>query len=107
MSQAVDVLGYIHPIAVGQAAQCCAACTMQAAQCCAAWSWSIGATSLARLAIMMMMNHRPPVHNYAGISSFNFALRFSLPARLTLEQIRTCIVFFYFSLSFSTSIFAF
>jgi len=42
MAQAVDALGYIHPVAVGQ--------------CCAAWSWSIGATSLARLAIMMMMN---------------------------------------------------
>jgi len=42
MAQAVDALGYIHPIAVGQ--------------CCAAWSWLIGATSLARLAIMMMMS---------------------------------------------------
>jgi len=41
MAQAVDALGYIHPVTVGQ--------------CCAAWSWSIGATSLARLTIMMMM----------------------------------------------------
>jgi len=41
MAQTVDAFGYIHPTAVGQ--------------CCAAWSWSYGATSLARLAIMMMM----------------------------------------------------
>jgi len=41
MAQAVDALGYIHPIAVGQ--------------CGAVWSWSIGATYLARLTIMMMM----------------------------------------------------
>jgi len=41
MAQAVDALGYIYLITVGQ--------------CCAAWSWSMGATSLARLAIMMMM----------------------------------------------------
>jgi len=51
MAQAVDALGYIHPVAVGQ--------------CCAAWSWSIGATSLARLAIMMMMI----LYNISGIAS--------------------------------------
>jgi len=47
MAKAVDALGYIHPVAVGQ--------------CCAAWSWSIGATSLARLAIMMMMHSSNPM----------------------------------------------
>jgi len=54
MAQAVDALGYIHPIALGQ--------------CCAAWSWSIGATSLARLAIMMMM--RPVILCYTLARAF-------------------------------------
>jgi len=39
MVEAFDALGCIHPVAVGQ--------------CCAAWTWSDGATSPARHAIVI------------------------------------------------------